>query len=162
MMVGHLSCFSEGSIVVVARDVWNISRSGFHAIEAEDVGSVHETEIGSAVEHVEVDTAVCRKDVSKDVAEVCLGESVVVFLEPMVKPARPKLGHEDRRIRSQLFDPFQLGFGAKLEVCGHQLVIHVAPIRRQSWSVRGEQQRFDSLGKSVFYMFIYENLLPLP
>ena len=161
MIVGHLSRFSEGSIVVVARDVWNISRSGFHAIEAEDVGSVHETEIGSAVEHVEVDTAVCRKDVSKDVAEVCLGKSVVVFLEPMVEPARPKLGHEDRRVRSQLFDPFQLGFGAKLEVCGHQLVIHVAPIRRQSWSVRGEQQRFDSLGKSVFSCS-YENLLPLP
>merc|ERR1719295_1164768 len=59
-----LSCFGDRSVVVIACDVWNISRGTLHSK--------------------------CSKDVSKDFTEVGFREYVVVFLKPMIKPARPE------------------------------------------------------------------------
>ena len=40
------------------------------------------------------------EDVAQDDSEVCLGQNVVIRLEPVVEPARPELGHQDRGVGS--------------------------------------------------------------
>ena len=93
---GHLSRLGERSVVVVAGDVWHIARSCLHPVEAENVGPVHVAKVGSPVEHVEVHAAVRCKDVSKNFTEIRFRKSVVVLLKPVVEPAWPKLGDQNR------------------------------------------------------------------
>ena len=70
MIVSHLSCFGERSVVVITCDVGNISRGTLHSECSENVGTVHVPKVGAAMEHVEVDASICCKDVSKDFTEV--------------------------------------------------------------------------------------------
>ena len=93
---GHLSRLCERSVVVVAGDIRHVARSRLDPVEAENIGPVHVAKVGSPVEHVEVHAAVRRKDVSENFTEVRFGESVVVLLKPVVEPARPKLGNQNR------------------------------------------------------------------
>ena len=67
----------------------------------------------------------------------------MIGLKPVVKPPRPELRHEDGGVRPDLLDPGQLGLGVPLEVGRHQLPVNVAPVGRQCWSVRGEEETLD-------------------
>ena len=67
----------------------------------------------------------------------------MVRLKPMIKPPGPELRHEDGGVRPDLLDPGQLRLGVPLEVGRHQLPVNVAPVGRQCWSVRGEEETLD-------------------
>ena len=64
----------------------------------------------------------------------------MIRLKPVVEPAGPELRHEDGAVRPDLLDPGQLRLGVPLEVGRHQLPVNVAPVSREGWSVRGEEE----------------------
>ena len=67
----------------------------------------------------------------------------MIRFKPVIEPAGPELRHEDGRVRPDLLDPRQLRLGVPLEVGRHQLPVNVAPVGRQCWSVRGEEETLD-------------------
>ena len=64
----------------------------------------------------------------------------MVGFEPVVKPPRPELRHQDGRVGPYLLDPGQLGLGVPLEVGRHELVVDVAPVGGECGGVGGEEK----------------------
>ncbi len=85
---GGVAGFVEGGVVVVAGDV------GEEAVVV-PVGSGHEAEAGAAVEHVEVDSGAAVEDVV-EVFELGFEVAGLVGVAPVVEPAGPVLGDEER------------------------------------------------------------------
>ena len=60
------STLGERRVVVVAGDVRDVGRGELQAVVSEDVCAVHEAEVSSSVEHVEVDAAIGAKNIAQN------------------------------------------------------------------------------------------------